>query len=105
MHPYGRAIPPEAKSDGTDPNAFAEAFMRRIGLDPKTMPPKYRDLMLDNDFRALAAAQQDRPSQASALAKMTMPCLLFAGGADPMHADAKRAAGCLLYTSDAADDA
>jgi hypothetical protein len=66
------------------------------------MPAKYRSFMLDNDFRALAAAQQDRASQAAAITKMTMPCLMFAGRAGPMYDEAKSAAGqianCRFFT-------
>ena len=92
MHPYGRKIPPAAQIGGDDPEAFAKAFMQRIGMDPAKVPAKYRDLMLDNDFRALAACQQDRDTQEAALAKMTMPVLMFAGSDDPMHDQAKQAA-------------
>jgi hypothetical protein len=50
-----------------------------------TIPPARREEVLANDFRALAAAQQDRPSLEGMLPTMTMPCCLYAGDADALY--------------------
>ena len=48
-----------------------------------------------NDLEALIAMTQDRPSVAEALPKMTMPCLLFVGEADPRLARVRQCAAAL----------
>jgi len=92
-HPYARTVPRSAQLDGADGEAFARAFLERLGIDPEKMPSGSRELLMANDFRAIAAAQQDRPSLAEALPRMTMPRLVYAGDTDPFHERAERAAG------------
>ena len=82
VHPYSRQLPASSRLDGTDPEAFAAAFLDRLGLNPATLPADIREELLANDFQALAAAQQDRPSLEEILPTMTMPCLLYIGEAD-----------------------
>jgi pimeloyl-ACP methyl ester carboxylesterase len=80
--PFGRTLPPSLP-DGTDPRAFLDDFLRRIGVSSlDDLEPEIRAELLANDFRALAAAQQDRPSLTDVLPEMTMPCFLYAGAAD-----------------------
>ena len=102
QHPYGRTLPPSTEQTMLNPDAFAESFLRRIGMDLNSMPPKYRKLLMQNDFKALAACQQDRKSQQAALSKMHMPVLLYAGDEDPVHDKAKQAsaelANCRFHT-------
>ena len=47
------------------------------------MTPAFRARLRQNDLQALMVMTQDRPSLADVLPTMTMPCLLFAGEADP----------------------
>ncbi len=83
-HPYERTLPAATRLDGSDPDAFLEAFFGRLRVDQASIPPEIREEILANDFRAIAAAQQDRPSIADILPGMTMPCLLYAGESDPV---------------------
>ncbi len=81
-HPYGQQLLAASRIDDTDPETFAAAFLERLGVNPATLPPEIREEILDNDFQALAAAQQDYPSIEEVLPTMTMPCLLYIGEAD-----------------------
>jgi pimeloyl-ACP methyl ester carboxylesterase len=83
--PYERRIPPSAKFDGKDRNAFLDALLRRINIDPAAVSQARRDELMANDFEALAAALQDSPSIEEVLPFMKMPCLLYAGEADPFY--------------------
>ena len=83
--PYERRLPASSRTEGTSPEAFVDAFLTRINLDPATLPPVIREELFANDFQALAAAQQDRPSLEDILPAMTMPCLLYASDADPVY--------------------
>jgi pimeloyl-ACP methyl ester carboxylesterase len=84
-HPYEQRWPASSRLDGSDPEAFLAALFGRLQVDTSTMPPAVREELLANDFRALAAAQQDRPSLEDTLPTMTMPCCLYAGDADPLY--------------------
>src|SRR5215831_15923638 len=33
MHPYGRQLPPSSRLDGSDPEAFINALLGRVGVD------------------------------------------------------------------------
>jgi pimeloyl-ACP methyl ester carboxylesterase len=80
--PYGQTLPP-SRPDGSDPQAFLQALFGRLGLQNlDAMPADRRTELMANDFRALAAAQQDRPSLEDVLPTMTQPCFLYAGEAD-----------------------
>jgi pimeloyl-ACP methyl ester carboxylesterase len=82
QHPYARSLPAAPRPDGSDPQAYFEAFFARIGEDFATLPPERRAETFANDCRALAAAEQDRPSLEDVLPTMDMPCLLYVGEAD-----------------------
>ncbi len=84
-HPYERPLPASSRLDGSDPKAFIDALFGRLSVDLTTLPPEIRDELFANDFRALAAAQQDWSSLEDILPTMTMPCLLYAGEADPYY--------------------
>jgi len=47
---------------------------------------------MKNDFRALAAAQQDEPSVENVLPRMTVPSLLYCGDADPNYPSVQKCA-------------
>ena len=81
-HPYGRRLPVASLPDGADPDAFLDTYFQISGLDRGAFSPAEEAEFLDNDFRALAASLQDRPSLADILPTMTMPCLLYAGEED-----------------------
>ncbi len=81
-HPYERRLPVASRPDGADPEAFVGAFLQKMGLDRAAFSPAEDAEFFDNDFRALAAALQDRPSLEDILPGMTMPCLLYAGELD-----------------------
>ena len=83
--PYGRKLLPSSRLDGSDPDAFVAEFFRRLEVDSTAFPPAIREELYANDFRALAAALQDRPSLEDLLPTMTMPCLLYASDADPVY--------------------
>ncbi len=85
MHPYGRQLPPDSQLDGDDPEAFVDALMGRLGVDQTAIPPVLREALFANDFKALAAAQQDFPSLAEIIPTMTMPSLLYAGENDETY--------------------
>jgi pimeloyl-ACP methyl ester carboxylesterase len=57
------------------------ASMERVYRDHLT--PALLARLRQNDLQALMVMTQDRPSVAEMLPTMTMPCLLFAGEADP----------------------
>jgi len=81
-HPYERRLPPATRLDGSDPNAFVESLLGRLGVDLAALPAEKQAEFFDNDFLALAAAQGDRPSLEDILPTMTMPCFLYVGEAD-----------------------
>jgi pimeloyl-ACP methyl ester carboxylesterase len=83
--PYGRTLPASSRPDGSDPEAFLAELLGRLGMNEAAMPPAARADFLANDFRALAAAQGDRPSLEEILPTMSMPCCLYAGDADPIY--------------------
>jgi len=92
QHPYGRQLPESSRLDGTDPDAFLAALFGRLNMNLDTIPPAIREDLLANDFRALAAAQQDETSVEDVLPAMTMPCLLYVGDADPYHSGVQKCA-------------
>jgi pimeloyl-ACP methyl ester carboxylesterase len=83
--PYGRTLPASSHRDGSDPEAFLTELLGRLGMNEAAMPPAARADFLANDFRALAAAQGDRPSLEEILPTMSMLCCLYAGDADPLY--------------------
>ncbi len=88
-HPYGRRLDLASRPDGADPEAFVGAFFQRSGLDRAAFSPAEEAEFFDNDFRALAASLQDRPSLEDILPTMTMPCLLYAGEEDGNFSEAQ----------------
>jgi pimeloyl-ACP methyl ester carboxylesterase len=58
-----------------------------------SVPEEMRKRFFENDAQALLAAYwHDRPDISDLLPTMTMPCLLFAGEADPLHPAIQRCA-------------
>jgi pimeloyl-ACP methyl ester carboxylesterase len=82
MHPYERCLPASSKLDGSDPDAFVDTLLQRWSVNPVILSPERQKELYNNDFRALAAAQQDEPSMEEIIQTMRMPCLLYAGSED-----------------------
>ncbi len=91
-HPYGRKLTASSRPDGSDPELFLETFFQRQGLDRGTMEPAKVEEFVNNDFRALAAAQQDRPSLEDTLPRITMLVLLYVGEDDGAFPEVTRCA-------------
>jgi pimeloyl-ACP methyl ester carboxylesterase len=89
-HPYGRRLPPSARLDGSDPRAFIDALLARLGVDLATLSAEKQAEFFDNDFLALAAAQGDRPTMEDILPTMTMPCFLYCGEVDGVLPDMQK---------------
>ena len=66
-HPYGRKLPDGSRLDGTNPDLFLERFFQRQGIDREQMGPAKIAEFVDNDFQAIAAAQQDRQTLEASL--------------------------------------
>lgn len=99
MDAFERKMPAAARFDSSNPNAFVQAVLDRLRIDPATLPPAIRDELLANDFKAIAAAQQDRASMAPLLPALTMPCLLYAGEVDPVFPKALETARLIQNSS------
>ena len=80
--PYGRKLPAASRPDGTEPEAFLDAFFTRAGLDRSAFSPAEEAEFLDNDFQALAACMQDRPPLEDILPTISQPCFLYVGEND-----------------------
>jgi pimeloyl-ACP methyl ester carboxylesterase len=91
--PYGRKMPPGP--DGSDAREFITSFLKRVGVDFDALRVEDKEQLLASDCRALAAAQQDRPSLEAFLPAMTIPCLLYAGEADAVFPKAQKSATLL----------
>ena len=91
-HPYGRTLPKSSQTEGSDPELFLETFFQRQGLERGAMELAKLGEFLNNDFRALAAAQQDRPSLEEILSSITNPVLLYVGEDDGAFPEVTRCA-------------
>jgi len=98
-HPYEQRLPASSRLDGADPEAFLAALFGRLEVNAAAIPPALREELLANDFRALAAAQQDRPSLEDTLPTMNMPCCLYAGDADPLYSKVQECAQRILQAT------
>lgn len=81
-HPYEYRVPEHLRMNGNDPEECVDKLLTAINADPARLSPLGRKILLTNDFRALAAAQQDEPSLADMLPGITMPCLVYGGERD-----------------------
>ncbi len=68
--------------------AFIDLWEREVG----PLRPAERERMQAYDFSAMLAAARDRESLDSVLPEIHVPCLLFAGTGDEVHALARQAA-------------
>lgn len=79
-HPYAESFSPFEGLDGTDPEAFIQAF--ETVLQGERLSATARAMVLKNDLRALVAATISRDSLEPLLPTMHMPCLIYAGEED-----------------------
>jgi pimeloyl-ACP methyl ester carboxylesterase len=83
------ARPTPTLPDSNDHEAFISWFETLLGA---RLYPDQRAFLLTADTRALVAAAQERPSMMDGLAKMSMPCLFYAGDSDPVFPKARATA-------------
>lgn len=91
-HPYEADLSLKLDTANLDADLVQTEFLARFGLTPESLPAQYRAPFLANDFLAMNASLGFRPSIESCLSRMTMPCLVYAGDADPVFENARRAA-------------
>ncbi len=89
--PYA-AVRPYDNAPSPDQATARRTVLARFGTTAEAIPEPYRTHMLANDFLAIEATRNDRPDISGVLDRMTMPCLLYAGGADDTLGRTKRAA-------------
>ena len=80
-----RRVPESVRIDPDDPEGSLERIYATTNLSPEGREAVKRQEIHMNDFRALAAAQQDYSSLEDVLPSMNMPCLLYAGELDPVY--------------------
>ena len=81
-HPFEYRVPPHLRMNGHDPEDCVDKLLVAIQADPSRLTPLGRQILLKNDFVALAAAQQDEPSLEDLLPEIRMPCLVYGGERD-----------------------
>jgi pimeloyl-ACP methyl ester carboxylesterase len=92
QHPYAQTMSGAREWLRVGAELGAQAFIDLWEREVGPLRPAERDRMRSFDFVAMQAAAQDRDSLESILAEIRVPCLLFAGGDDEVHALAERAA-------------
>jgi pimeloyl-ACP methyl ester carboxylesterase len=93
-HPYPENMQPYRDLMPQDMGAFMASMEKIYGAH---FTPAMRRRFQQGDLRALQFMTQDRPSLADALPRMTMPCLLFVGEADPRFPHVKE---CVSHLRD-----
>jgi pimeloyl-ACP methyl ester carboxylesterase len=81
-HPYEYRVPAHLQMNGLDPEECVDKLLVAIKADPARLTPLGRQILLKNDFVALAAAQQDEPSLGDLLPQIHVPCLVYGGERD-----------------------
>lgn len=94
-HPYERKLPEGSRLDGTNPEQFLDRFFQRQGIDRAKMEPAKLAEFIDNDFQAIAAAQQDRGTLEASLALIKNPVFLYVGESDGGFAQVQKCAAQL----------
>jgi len=89
-HPYGRSLP--ERLDASDTKTMVKKMVRGHGMDFDTLSADKQAEFLDNDFLAIAAARNARPSLQEVLPTMAMPGFLYRGELDGSFADSQRCA-------------
>lgn len=91
-HPYADSMRAFRNLMPPDIDRFLAVMEQFFGAH---MTPALRARLARSDLKALAALTQDRASLADILPTMRMPCLLFAGDADPRSAQVQACAKSL----------
>jgi pimeloyl-ACP methyl ester carboxylesterase len=91
-HPYPENMQPQRDLMPREPVSFAAMVEKVFG---SYLTPQMRTQLLANDLGALLALTQDRASLADVLPKMSMPCLLYVGEADPRFAQVQECVNVL----------
>ena len=84
-HPYARSMNHQRQALRKGIEQGREAFAADIEVLYGPLTPQRKARALANDLEALLAVAQDRSSLEAMLPTMFMPCLLFAGEADPVY--------------------
>jgi len=90
--PYVAQITTNLDEHLENEDAMRDAFLGIFGLTPETIPAPYSERILANNFRAVYATLGLQIDAESAIKNMTMPCLLYAGSADPVFENTQKAA-------------
>ena len=80
-----RTVPPWVRINPDDPGRFLETIFEITNLSEERREAVKRQTILTNDFKALAAAQQDVFSLEDVLPHIVQPCLFYAGEQDPIY--------------------
>ncbi len=92
QHPYAQRMDGAREWLRVGEEEGAQAFIDSWECKVGPLRPAERERMRSFDFAAMRAAAQDRTSFEWALPRIYVPCLLFAGAHDEVHALAERAA-------------
>lgn len=97
-HPYAERFDAFAGNDGSDGNAFIDAFEQFLG---ERIQGDSRRMLLLNDLRALSAAALDRDSMEDGFLQLAIPVMMCVGEHDQrreavLRAARSRNARCLL---------
>jgi len=95
-HPYAENMQGFRNLMPAEPVAFIAVLEKFFGPH---MTPAIRTGLLANDLKALSVLTQDRVSIADVLPTMSLPCLLFAGEADPRLLQVRECAKSLINGS------
>ena len=88
-HAYAEDMQPFRDIMPRDLQAFMASMEKIYG---SALSPALRERLQRNDLQALSIMTQDRPSLADILPSIAVPCLLFAGEADPRFEKARQCA-------------
>jgi pimeloyl-ACP methyl ester carboxylesterase len=88
-HAYAEDMQPFRDNMPRDIEAFMASMEKVYG---SALSPALRERLRRNDLQALSILTQDRPSLTDTLPSIAVPCLLFAGEADPRFEKARQCA-------------
>jgi pimeloyl-ACP methyl ester carboxylesterase len=97
MHPYARDNEGFRQLCRIGLAEGAAAFVAGVEQAFGPIWPGYKARLLAADFAAYLAMAQDRASLEDILPAIEIPCCLYAGGADPLYAEAERAAHVIRH--------
>jgi pimeloyl-ACP methyl ester carboxylesterase len=95
MDPSERPVRHPDRPDGSDRADFLDFLLTVWNSSLDDLPRWQQKELLANDFRALAAADQDEPSMEEGLETTPIPFLLYAGDRDIYHDRARHCAAII----------